>query len=101
MPRIDDEAVMDAGSVKEATKRQRAHVAPGASGSQPQTAWPSAVDLYAEGLSRRAEAETRSSWAMDARQMRASFTAADADGSRLRQRQLAVRKQLLRIPTAD
>eukprot|EP00962_Isochrysis_galbana_P050275 scaffold21720_cov126-Isochrysis_galbana.AAC.3 len=85
------------------SKRHRANMVPGASGSQPQVAWPSAVDLYAEGLSRRVEAETRnSSWAVDARQLRASaFSAADADGSGLRQRQLSMRKQLLRKPTAE
>jgi hypothetical protein len=86
----------------EGSKRQRPNGEPEASGSQAQAAWPSAADLYAEGLTRRAEAETRSSsWAMDARQLRASaFSAADKDGSGLRQRQLDMRKQLLRKPTA-
>ena len=81
-------------------KRQRAGTAPAS--AQPQT-WPTSVHLYAEGLARRAEAETTNAagWALAGRQLRASaFAAADADGSQLRQRQAEIRRQLLRKPAA-
>jgi len=84
----------------EDSKRARtAAAAAGGSGVQPQ-AWPTPGQLYAAGLSNRAEAETAGdSWAMDGRQLRANtFSAADADGSQLRQLQLEVRRQLLRKP---